>query len=182
MDSERLETMGGPLLRATPRHLSASAAPAFARAAVLALIVLVIIAAPRLRDELRFFAPGSLVSGDGSAPVPQDDADNAAVDAAFRAAAAQLPSGATCVIGLHAWHRDYFRAAYLLLPRRVVPAVEDPFTPVTEPAVAAALHANHAACMLIGGNLRAPAGYHRATTGAYSLFLSNAISTWRAAP
>jgi hypothetical protein len=165
-----------------PNNPPASTAPAFSRVAAAVLVVLLLVAAPRLRDELRFFAPGSLVSADGGAPVPQDDANNAAVDAAFRAAAVRLPPGVTCVIGLHAWHRDYFRAAYLLLPRRVVPAVDDPFSPVTGPALVAALHAHHASCLLIGATLTAPAGYSRLTIGAYSLYVSTAVPSWRATP
>jgi hypothetical protein len=171
--TKRLETMSRPPSRALPHHAPIAGAPAFAPIAVAVLLVLLLVAAPRLRDELRFFAPGSLVAADGSAPVPQDDADIAALDAAFRAAAARLPLGASCVIGLHAWHRDYFRAAYLLLPRRVVPAVEGPSSPITGSIVSAALHAHHASCLLLGANLTAPAGYRRLTSCAYSLFIQD---------
>lgn len=140
--------------------------------ALIVLLVLALVDAPRLQDELRFFRPGSLIAADGSAPVLQDDANNPAVDAAFTAAASRLPAGATCVIALHAWHRDYFRAAYLLMPRRIWPAVSDPGMPITPVVLRAALAARHASCLFAPRAMPVPAGLTLAHGGAYTLYLS----------
>src|SRR5579885_3262780 len=148
-----------------------AAASGYARVVPLMLVVLVLVVWPRLQGEWRFFQPGSLVSPDGSAPVLQDDAADPAADAAFRAAAAHLPANATCVIARNAWYRDYFRATYLLMPRRVWPAVDDPRTPITSAVLKDTVLARHASCLLIPPGSTAPAGFRQVTAGTYALYM-----------
>lgn len=159
-----------------PPQSAAAGAPrgapsSFARAVLAILLIALLVDAPRLEREVRFFQPGSLIAPDGSAPVLQDDAAATAVDAAFAAAAADLPANATCVIARHAWHRDYFRAAYLLMPRRIWPAVESPSTPITAPVVLSSLRNHHAWCLISPRDVQAPAGYLRIASGVYDLYV-----------
>ena len=98
---------------------------------------------------------------------------------AFSAAAKRLPLGATCVIARHAWHRDYFRAAYLLMPRRVWPAVDDPVAQITPSVLKAAVTALHADCLLARPGLAAPAGFRQVAGGAYALYVASGAARLR---
>jgi hypothetical protein len=136
---------------------------------VLALLLLVDL--PRLRGEWRFFQPGILYDAVGGAPVPQDDALTPGVDAALRRAALLLPVDSVCVIAHSSWNRDYFRASYLLLPRRVWPA--DALldgSRLTPEILRAALQAHHAGCLLVPTGVAAPTGMRRLTTGGIALY------------
>ncbi len=145
----------------------------FARWCTLALVVLiVVIGVPRLSVERPIFRSGSLIQANGSAPVPQDDANPPAVDRAFAAAATFLLRDAICVISQDSWNRDYFRASYVLMPRRVWPVA--PLLAAWPPSarmLARAAHDRHATCLLVSADVPVPSGWHRATDGAYALYL-----------
>ncbi len=157
---------------APPPHKPATRAAG--DAIVLAMLVLVlVVGSTRFTGEWRFFRPTPLVSADGSAPVLQDDAADPAVDAAFRAAARAIPSDATCVIAQDSWNRDYFRASYLLMPRRVWPVSDRLSGALPSPRVIAdAMQNRRASCLLIRSGQQAPAGLQRVDTGAYLLYVS----------
>lgn len=138
---------------------------------VLVLVVL-IVGAPRISVEARFFGSGAVLHADGSAPVPQDDANPSRIDLAFRAARARLPSDATCVIARDSWNRDYFRASYLLMPRRVWPIATLLTTaPPVLSTVSASLRVRAARCLLAPAGTPIPTGWRHETSGAYSLYV-----------
>lgn len=108
----------------------------------------------------------------GYAPVPQDDAQRPAFDAAIRAIAARLPHTATCVIAVDAWRREYFRASYLLMPRRVWPAGQSPRTaPYTTAQLLEAAEARQASCLLTLPGQPAPAAFRRLRSGMVALYM-----------
>lgn len=148
----------------------------FRRIAFALLVVLVLVNAPALESELRFFNPAAINGADGSAPVLQDSRRSPADDRAFRAAAARLPAGAACVISVEAWNEDYFRAAYIMLPRRVWPYSSDlERRPATPDKLAAALTKHRASCLLLGPRNSPPPRMTRVTTGAYSMYLASTV-------
>lgn len=126
-------------------------------AAVLALAVL--LSWPQLRSEFRFFTPGSLVDVQGGQPVPQDDAITPALDASLARAAALLPRTAICAVATGAWNRTYFRASYLLMPRRMWP-VGSGFAdgPLSVAQIAATMAAHRADCLLAAAGVPVPPG------------------------
>jgi len=142
-------------------------------AAVLALAVL--ISWPQVRDEVRFFAPGSLVDAQGGQPVPQDDAVTPALDASLVRAAALLPRTAVCAVATGTWNRTYFRASYLLMPRRVWP-VGTGFAdgPLSAIQIAATMAAHRANCLLAAAGVPVLPGLRRllaASGGGLALYV-----------
>lgn len=141
-------------------------------AAVLALAVL--ISWPQVCDEVRFFATGSLVDARGGQPVPQDDAVTPALDASLVRAAALLPRTAICAVATGAWNRTYFRASYLLMPRRVWP-VGPGFAdgPLSAAQIAATMAAHRANCLLAAAGVPKPVAMRRlaASGGGLALYV-----------
>jgi len=134
--------------------------------------LLVVVGVPRFSVESPFFRPDTLTQAGGSAPVPQDDPSSSAVDRAFEAAAAILPRGAVCVISQDSWNRDYFRASYVLMPRRVWPVA--PLLaawPPSSRALARAARERYATCLLVSAGIPVPSGWRRSTEGAYALYV-----------
>lgn len=141
-------------------------------AVVAVLLVMAALGGSGLANEVRFFAPGSLVSVSGDVPVPQEDRRTPALDAALQRAALHLSRGATCVIAYDSWRREYFRASYLLMPRRVWPAVaRQDETPISAQVLTAALAAHRTGCLIAPPGVTLPAGLRRITSGAVSLYL-----------
>ena len=150
-----------------------SGATAAGRFGPLLLVVLVglLIDAPRLRDELRFFHGPNLVAADGGAPVLQDDQATPAIDNAFRTVARILAPGVTCVIARDSWHRDYFRASYLLMPHQVWPVAALLVDPLpTALQITTALHEYAAQCLLAPASLAVPSGMQLLWRGDYNLY------------
>jgi hypothetical protein len=147
---------------------SASALPLLL--VLLGLIVLV--GASRLTVEAPFFGRSALVSSAGWAPVPQDDRNAPAVDQALRHAAHVLPAGAICVIGQDSWNRDYFRASYILMPRRVWPVTPLLAGPIPSLGLlTTALTGHQADCLLVQPGAAVPDGWRRVTGGAYAAYV-----------
>jgi hypothetical protein len=146
----------------------------FAWLAAATLALLLVVGEPGVERELQFFLPGAVISQDGSAPVPQDDPRNPAVDAAFREAASDLPASATCVIDQDTWNEDYFRASYIMMPRQVWPYTgeADGGTP-SAADIRVAMIARHATCALLRAGTPEPTSLVRLTFGAYSLYVSH---------
>jgi hypothetical protein len=142
--------------------------------ALLAVLLglIIVVGMSRLSVEAPFFGRSSLVNSAGWAPVPQDDRNDPEVDLALRRAAHALPAGAVCVIGRDSWNRDYFRASYILMPRRVWPAA--PLLSVPEPPIGtltAALSSHHADCLLVSPGAAVPDGWRRVSDGAYATYI-----------
>jgi len=158
-------------------------------AAVLALAVL--ISWPQVRDEVRFFATGSLVDARGGQPVPQDDAITSALDASLVRAAALLPRTAVCAVATGAWNRTYFRASYLLMPRRVWP-VGPGFAdgPLSAAQIVTTMATHRANCLLAAAGVPTPVAMRRlaASGGGLALYVEcrcgvdSALSTARGRP
>ena len=150
---------------------SPSAGRAYSLLVVAVLGVLVVLGSARSAAELRFFGTRSPYTAPGMAPVPQDDTETPALDASLRAVAAMLPRDATCVIAVDAWRRDYFRASYILMPRRIWPAADLPSDVSLTPA---ALHQvmalRHASCLLAAPGTDVPPGLRQAYSGAIVLY------------
>ncbi|MGH2388332.1 MAG: hypothetical protein ACRDIE_09015, partial [Chloroflexota bacterium] len=146
-----LKAGGGDTLRAEQDVSSERSDPAAGRVLLLVLLgLIVLVGAPRISVEAPFFGPSALVSSAGLAPVPQDDPNAPPVDMALRRAASMLPASSVCVIARDSWNRDYFRASYILMPRRVWPAgllLPEP-TP-TLGMLSAALSTRRADCLLV---------------------------------
>jgi hypothetical protein len=139
---------------------------------VVLLGLIIVVGMSRLSVEAPFFGRSALVNSAGWASVPQDDRNDPEVDLALRRAAHALPTGAVCVIGRDSWNRDYFRASYLLMPRRVWPVA--PLLSVPEPSIgtlAAALSSHHADCLLISPGAAVPDGWLRVSDGTYATFI-----------
>ena len=129
-------------------------------AAVLALALL--ITWPQVRGELRFFAQGSLVDAQGGQPVPQDDTLTPALDASLARAVALLPRAAICAVATGAWNRTYFRASYLLMPRRVWPVgLGFADGPLSVEEIAATMAAHRADCLLAAAGVPPPPAMRR---------------------
>lgn len=139
--------------------------------ALLVVVMLLVLDRSQLATEWRFFHYRALVSAAGFAPVPQDDAATPALDAALRAAATLLPRGAVCVVGVDAWQRTYFRASYVLMPRRVWPAANRPSS-VSTAQLDRALALHHAGCALVPPGGAAPSGLRLDHGGAIDLYVA----------
>lgn len=142
-------------------------------AVVLALAVL--ITWPQVRGEFRFFAPGNLVDAQGGQPVPQDDAVTPALDASLARAAALLPRAAICAVATGTWNRTYFRASYLLMPRRIWP-VGPGFAdgPLSVAQIAATMAEHRADCLLAAAGEPTPPAMRRlleASRGGLALYV-----------
>jgi hypothetical protein len=138
--------------------------------AIVALVMLLNLSA--LQSELRFFMPSPVMNVDGSAPVLQDSRRSPAADRAFRLAAASLPTNATCVISVDAWNEDYFRASYLMMPRRVWPySTTLEHTAARSRDLTVALRAHDTSCLLLGAGVEPPPHATRITSGSYSVFM-----------
>jgi hypothetical protein len=156
-----------PIKRSAVRH-----ADSFARVAVAVLVLLAVIDSSSIEAELRFFSPSSITAANGSAPVPQDSIRSPDVDQAFRRAANALQSNAVCVIDKDAWNEDYFRASYVMMPRRIWPSMEDSRHRIlTAGGLADAMHAHDATCLLLSAHSPVPRGLMRRTSGYYSLYV-----------
>jgi hypothetical protein len=142
--------------------------------AAIVLVLFVAVTISSLKDELRFFSPTGITAADGSAPVLQDSNRSPAVDSAFRRAASALPRSSVCVIDKDAWHEDYFRASYVMMPRRIWPYGDNALkTPLSLANVLAAMRAHHAACLLASIGTPIPTGLRRSTvTDSYSLYVN----------
>jgi hypothetical protein len=141
------------------------------------LFALIVLDRSSLQDELRFFRVQSPYTAPGVAPVPQDDVETPALDAALRGMIPLLPRDASCVIAVDAWQRDYFRASYLLMPRRIWPAVDRPTTvPLGTAALGRALAQHRAGCLLAPAGTAAPSGLRLARGGVLALYLAGARS------
>jgi hypothetical protein len=147
--------------------------------ALIVLVALIALAGPQLAAEWRVFHDRSLISSSGGAPVPQDDAATPALDAALRAAAALLPRDATCVVAVDAWQRTYQRASYLLMPRRVWPAADEPSS-VSSDQLSRALASRHAQCALVPAGGATPSGLRLAHGGAIALYVTGNTTSKRA--
>jgi hypothetical protein len=146
----------------------------FLLVAILVLVSLVAMTTSSLKDELRFFSPTGITAADGSAPVLQDSNRSAGVDAAFRGAATALSRSAVCVIDKDAWHEDYFRASYIMMPRQIWPFSDNARkTPLSSANLLVAMRAHHADCLLAGIGTPVPAGLrHLIVTDSYSLYVT----------
>jgi hypothetical protein len=140
-------------------------------AAIVVLAIMLLVDTSRLATELRFFRPSSIASADGSAPVLQDSNRNPRIDADFRAAASHLPTTASCVIAVDSWHEDYFRASYIMMPRRIWPYAERSQRVPSTPDIAVAMARHHAMCALLAAGETPPRGLHQITNGTYSLYI-----------
>jgi hypothetical protein len=139
---------------------------------LLLLVVALLFSAGQLRGELRFFTGASPFNPAGQAPVPQDDPLTPILDRALRAAAHLLPARAICVIALDSWQRTYFRASYLLQPRRVWPAVAPPSTgPLPVGLVRAAARTHAATCLLAPPDQPVPPGWSLVHGGVVDLYV-----------
>jgi hypothetical protein len=137
------------------------------------LFCLLLLDWPELGVEWQFFLPGNLDSRLRVAPVLQADPLDPAIDRAFTQAAPLLAPTAICVIALDAWHRDYFRASYLLMPRQVWPYQQDlTDRSATSAALRRAMQQRHATCLLAAPGVPAPRGLVPVTRGVYDLYLS----------
>src|ERR1035437_7919821 len=136
------------------------------------LAMIILVGASRLSVEAPFFGSASLVTSAGLAPVPQIDPYNPAVDQALQRAAIAVPPGAVCVIARDSWDRDYLRASYLLMPRRVWPAAR--LLANRSPSIgtiAAALSNRKADCLLVQPGTPVPGGWRRVIDGAYAAYV-----------
>ena len=126
------------------------------------LALAVLITWPQVRGEFRFFVQGSLVDAQGGQPVPQDDAVTPALDTSLARAAALLPRAAICAVATGAWNRTYFRASYLLMPRRIWP-VGPGFAdgPLSVARIAATMTAHRAECLLAAAGVPTPPAMRR---------------------
>lgn len=139
---------------------------------VVLLGLIVLVGMSRLSVEAPFFGRSSLVNSAGWAPVPQDDRNAPEVDLALRRAASMLPVSSVCVIARDSWNRDYFRASYILMPRRVWPAAPLLSRPVPSPGtLAATLSSRHADCLLVPPAAAVPDGWLRVSGGAYAIYI-----------
>ena len=159
-------------------------------AAVLALAV--VITWSQVHGEFRFFVPGNLIDAQGGQPVPQDDALTPALDASLARAAALLPPTEVCVVATGAWNRTYFRASYLLMPRRIWP-VGPGFAdgPLTVAQIAATMTEHRADCLLAAAGVPTPPAMRRllaASGGGLALYVGcrcgedSALSAARGTP
>jgi hypothetical protein len=140
--------------------------------AVVVVAFLILLNASAISSELRFFLSNSVTNADGSAPVLQDSGRDPRIDAAFRTAASLLPTTATCVISTDSWHEDYFRASYIMMPRRIWPyRISFSAAPPSALDIAAALVEHNATCALLSADVRPPQDLYRLTHGAYSLYV-----------
>ena len=136
------------------------------------MLVVLAMGIPRIAVEAPFFRSGAIIHADGSALVPQDDANSAPIDQAFRVAGAVLPREITCVIARDSWNRDYFRASYVLMPRPVWPVARLLTTSLPGLAtVSRSLEAREARCLLASAGTPIPRGWQRETLGVYSLYV-----------
>jgi hypothetical protein len=140
--------------------------------ALLVVACILILGAPELSTEWQFFVPGNLSAPTRVAPVLQADPLNPMIDSAFVHADRVLPPTAICIIALDAWHRDYFRASYLLMPRQVWPYQQQlTDTPAPTAALRAAMQRRRATCLLAGAGVRVPVNLVLASRGVYSLYV-----------
>jgi hypothetical protein len=77
-----------------------------------------------------------------------------------------------CVIAADSWDRDYFRASYLLMPRKVWPAAPL-FTayPPSQGMITGAISHHGADCLLVQSGVPIPHGWRLFSGGAYAAYL-----------